>query len=123
MESVKLKTPLDAVTATTTSDAMDVKYAKKITFLFTRSNHSSGSSTFTVEGSIDGSTYVALNKLVTNVTNTNAQTPVRVASVALSANGSAMVSLDMQYDAYTHIKVTVTEVTDGTHTAKCLITY
>lgn len=120
---VTLCTPLNAVVATTTSAAQNIEGAKKVTFLFKRADHTAGSSTFTVTGSIDGSTYVALNKLISNVTNTNAQTKTRVASVALSSNTSALYSLDLENDTYTDIKITVTEVTDGTHTAKMLIEY
>lgn len=119
---IKTVTALDAVTATTTSDAINVKYAKKIIFMFTRADNAGGSSTFTVTGSIDGTNYATLNKLISNAANTNAQTPARVASVAISnTDATSTASLDLQYDLYQYIKVTVTEVADGTHTCKIFI--
>ena len=116
-------TPLNAVTATTTSEEIVIAGAKKVSFLFKRANHSAGSSTFTVEVSLDGTTYVAYNKLISNATNTNAQTLTRVASVALASDTSALYSMDLQNDAIYSIKITATEVTDGTHTAQCLVEY
>lgn len=123
MKQTKVITALNAVTATTTSEAIDVKYAEKITLLLTRENHSAGSSAFTVTGSVDGATYVALNTLIDNVTNTNAQTLTRIATKTLSANGSALVALDLEQFGYSFIKVTVTEATDGTHSAVVFVEY
>lgn len=118
---VREVTALDGVTATTTSDPISVVGAKKLTLLMTRANHSSGSSAFSVTGSVDGTTFVTLNKLITNVTNTNAQTKIRAASVTLSANGSELAGIDIEDMGLHSIKVTVTETTDGTHSAKVLI--
>lgn len=120
-DTLFVKRMIDAVTATTVSDPLLVAGAKKISFMFTRANHAAGTSTFTVEGSLDGVTYVALNKLISNVTNTNAQNLTRVASVALAANGSTLASLDIEADTLYMIRVTVTEATDGTHSAVVLI--
>jgi len=117
----KLITVLDAVTATTTSSAQVVSGAKKITFFFTRANHSAGSSTFKVSGSIDGTTFVDLNSLIEDLTNTNAQNYTRTATVALSANGTKVAGLDLTHLGYEAIKVTVTEGVDGTHSCSMLI--
>lgn len=117
------KTLLDAVTETTTSAAINVAGARRITLAFTRANHSSGSTAFTVEGTIDGSTWIALNLIVKNVTNTNAQTLTRVSSVSLSSNTSELVGLDLEGLGLLEIRVVATETTDGTHTAKALIEY
>lgn len=116
-------TPINSVTATTTSSAIDFSGVKRATWFFTRADHSSGSSTFTVEVSFDGVTWVAFNKLITNVTNTNAQTPVRVASVALSSNTTQTVAMDLSHDAFPFARVTATEATDGTHTAQLVREY
>ena len=123
-----MKTPviykvLDAVTATTTSEAINIENAEKATLEFTRSAHSAGSSTFAVTVSLDGVTYIAYNKLITNVANTNAQTQIRVASVALASNTSSFVSMDLTQDSFRYMKVTVTEATDGTHTCKASVVY
>ncbi len=120
-DTYSVKTLLDAVTATTTSEEIVIAGAKKVSFMFTRAAHAAGTSTFTVEVSLDGTTYVAYNKLISNVTNTNAQTLTRVASVVLAANGSTYASLDLDHDAIYSMKVTATEATDGTHTAKAII--
>lgn len=116
-------TALNAVTATTTSNEIVIAGAKKVTLYMTRADHSAGSSAFSVDASGDGTTYVDYNKLITNVANTNSQTPVRAASVTLSADGSEMASMDLEYDTIYSIKVTVTETTDGTHSCDLLIEY
>lgn len=127
MRTPKLVTALNGVTATTTSAAIDVREAEKITLLFNRSNHGSGSSTFTVEGSIDNDAttgvFEPLNILIDNVTNTNTGTLTRVASCAFSNNDSKLYALDLEQFGFTFIKITVTEVADGTHTAKALVEY
>jgi len=120
-DTYSVKTLLDAVTATTTSEEIVIAGARKVSFMFTRANHAAGSTAFSVEVSLDGTTYVAYNKLISDVTNTNAQTLTRVASVSLAANGSAYASLDLTSDAIYSIRVTATETTDGTHTAKVII--
>jgi hypothetical protein len=112
---------LDAVTATTTSEPVNIENAEKITLMLTRANHSAGSSAFAVTVSIDGITYVTFSKLISNVTNTNAQTKTRVASVSLASNTSSAVDMDLENSIFRWMKVTVTETTDGTHTAKALI--
>lgn len=112
---------IDAVTATTVSEPINIENAEKISLIFTRANHSAGSTAFSVEVSLDGTTYVAFNKLITNVTNTNAQTKTRVASVSLASNTSSIVAMDLENDIFRWMRITATETTDGTHTAKALI--
>ena len=119
----KRVTALDAVTATTTSEEIVISGAKKVTLYMTRADHSSGSTAFSVDVSADGTTFIDYNKLITNATNTNAQTLVRTGSVSLGANGSQIASMDLQHDAVYAIKVTATETTDGTHSCSVLIEY
>lgn len=107
---------LNVVTATTTGNIISLEGAKKVSLRLTRASHSAGSSTFTVTGSIDGTNFTALNNIVTDVTNTNAQTVTRVASVALSSNTSQFVSLDLTYYTLKAIKVVATIATDGSAT-------
>jgi hypothetical protein len=111
------------VTATTTFPVVNIENAEKVTLMFTRANHSAGSTEFTVEGSIDGTTYVALNTIVDNVTNTNSQTLTRVASVSLASNTSKLYALDLENFNYKLIRVTATETTDGSHSYKALIEF
>lgn len=114
---------LDAVTATTTSEAFSLEGVKKLTLQFIRADHSAGSSAFAVTVSNDGVNYVTYNKLIDNVTNTNAQTLTRVASCTLSSNTSKVYSMDLADDCYKWMKVTVTETTDGTHSAIAQVQY
>jgi len=121
MSSTRLVTALSAVATTTTSEAIDIRYAKKVSILLTRAAHNSGNHVFTVTGSIDGTTYVICNKLIKNIANAISEGLTRVASVTLSANGSELVSLDLENDSFHYIKVTATKTTDGTATAIILI--
>jgi hypothetical protein len=54
--------------------------------------------------------------LIDNLTNSNVQTPTRINSKSLAADGDAMVWMDPACPA-THIEITATETTDGTHSA------
>lgn len=101
------------VAATATSNDIPVASAKKVTLYMNRTNHSAGSSTFTVTGSVDGVTFVALNNIISQVTNTNAQTLTRVASVALASNTNAINGLDLSYLSLKAIRVVCTIATDG----------
>lgn len=112
---------LNAVTATTTSSVIPVDGAKKVSFYFQRAAHTSGTTTFTVTGSVDGDNFITLNTIVSHVTNTNAQTITRVASVAPSGNATALASLDLDHLALKAIKVVATIATDGNGSATVLV--
>jgi hypothetical protein len=113
--AIRLVTALNAVVATTTSDPIDVKYAKKITLLLTQADHSSGNFVFTVSGSVDGTTFVALNNLRDNSTGVL----TLVASKTLSTDTSVLMTVDLCGTgmSLSQIKVTGTRTTDGTATA------
>ena len=64
----------------------------------------------------DGTNFVAYDRITTNVTNTNAQTDARVASVTLSSNGSQMAFFPVG-DHFNYIYVVATVTTDGSYTA------
>lgn len=119
----KVLTLINAATASASSPEIVIAGAKKITLFFTRANHAAGSSAFDVDVSYDGTTYVDYNKLISNVTNTNAQTLTRVGSVTLSSNTTSMVSMDLQHDTFYSMVVNVVETTDGTHSAFAVIEY
>lgn len=108
---------IDAATATTTSEAISLEGVKKCTLQFIRANHSAGSSLFAVTVSLDGINYVTFNKLIDNVANTNAQTLTRVASSSLASDTSKVYEMDLANGCYKWMKVSVTETTDGTHSA------
>lgn len=117
-------TVLDGVTATTTSQIIYCKGAKKITFMFKRADHSAGNTVFTVATSIDDTNFVTSNMLIDNVANSNAQNLTRVSEYDTgAANATKLYALDMTSFGCTSFKVTATETTDGTHTAKALIEY
>jgi len=122
-----ISTPLNAVTATTTSSAVNTENANKITCLFTRANHSSGSSAFSVLGSVDGTTFEAIMLVKIIASDAGAGTAgedigyTRALSATLGADGSENWGVDIKHTCFKEIKVKVTETTDGTHTAKVLI--
>jgi len=79
-----------------------LKGAKAVSFFFTRNGDSSSvaTSTFQVQVSPDGTAWVDYNKLIANVTNTNAEELTRVSSVEIvGATSTSMVSMDLVYDA------------------------
>ncbi len=121
MKRPKLLLIMDAIDATTTSDPIDIEGTKRIQFEFTRSNHTSGNTVYSVSFSVDGVTYVTANKLIDNVANTNAQTLTRVASATLSSSTSKHYAVDLQHDYFKWMKVTATRTTDGKATVKALL--
>ena len=128
-------TALNAVTATTVSSKFWVGGAKRIGFHFRRANHSAGSTAFSVKGSLEpfengigakdaynnptgagGVTMTALNMLINNLEDTNAESEVRSTDVSLSADGDAIAWLE-PHVLVNWLEVTATETTDGTHSA------
>lgn len=110
------QTLLSAVVATTTSSPFNIEGFKRVGLQFLAASVSSGNGVFTVEGTIDGVNWVALNMLIDNVTNTNVQTLTRVASKTLSTNTSVLVWLD-DILGLKAIRVKVTRTTDGAYSA------
>lgn len=110
---------LDAVVATvanTDARIYDCSKRQLKSIQFTRSAHSAGSSAFGVEVSNDGTNWVVYNRLITNATNTNAQTDLRAAAPTLSSNTSSIHFFPTS-DYFRYIRVFVTRTTDGTSTA------
>lgn len=141
MTRQRIITALDAVEATTTSEKYFVGDAKRVGLMFRRADHTSGSTAFTVKASLEGYvngngttaldirdnkkggagvTMTALNMLVDNVTNTNAQTRTRVNGKTLSAAGDAFLWLEPDF-LVNWLEITATETTDGTHSAWIVI--
>lgn len=121
MGKVQVITALNAVTATTTSSKIWVGDFDRVAILYRRANHGSGSTAFTVKAGFaqlasDTPTMTAYNLLISNVTNAISEGITHVNSTTLSANGDAMVWMDPAAPA-THIEITATETTDGTHSA------
>ena len=120
MSSYSTQKLLNGVLVTTTSDAFEVGSATGVSLQFVASAISSGNGVFTVLVSNDGVNYIAYNRLVSNVTNTNGQTDTRVASVTLSSNTNAVVFIPAS-DAFKFIKVVATVTTDGAYSANLFV--
>lgn len=116
MRSYSSQTLLNAVAATTTSSAFELGSAVGRSLQFVATGISAGNGVFTVEISNDGTNWIAYNRLVPNVTDTNAQDDTHVASVTLSSNTNAIVFIP-EDDAFKFIRVVVTRTTDGTYSA------
>ena len=112
---------LDGVTATTTSGKHYVGGHGRLGIRMNRADHGSGSSTFSIKGSLQDEstvtpTMTAINLWIDNVTNTNAEMITRVNEKALGANGDEYLWLDPSATV-NWLEITVTEVSDGTHSA------
>jgi hypothetical protein len=119
----QLVTALNAVTATTTSQVINIEGASKVVLFYKRADHSAGKTVFSADVSVDGSNFVTYNKWISNAANTNAQTLTRVASVDTgTANATGFITMSPE-DGFREIKVTATETTDGTHSAWVYIEY
>jgi len=121
MKSPKVYTALNAVTATTTSEEFYIGDFKRVAFLFRRADHKAGSTEFTINQGFSAEagtmpTMTASNMLIINVANDNSQSAYTHSSVVLAANGDGFAWLDPSCAA-THVSVTATETTDGTHSA------
>lgn len=123
MKRPELKVLFVDEVASKVSDVVSLEGAKRVTLLFTRTDHTAGSSVFSVEVSLDGITFITFNKLIDNVANTNAQTLTRVASSSLASATSKYYSMDLQHDYFKFMRVSGTVVTDGKVTAKSYIEY
>ena len=89
-----------------------------VSIQFSSTGITSGNGVLTVEVSNDGYNWTAYNRLVTNVTNTNAQTDTRVASVTLSTNASSIVVIP---DPFAFYRVLCAVTTDGLYTATAYV--
>lgn len=113
---------LDAVTVTTVSAKVYIGEYARVAILLRRADDAGGTSAFTVKGGFaalpgDNPTMTALNTLIDNVTNTNANGFTRVNGKSIAAsNGDAMLWLSPETPV-THLEITVTETADGTHSA------
>lgn len=120
MREIEITKAIDAQTADKTSDAIKTKGAEKISLFFKASSITSGNGIFTVEVSPDGTNWIAYNKLIDNLINSNVQTLTRVASKTLNSNTSVMVTMDPN-DVYQFLRVKLDMTTDGTYDAWVLV--
>jgi len=126
------KTILNAVVASTTSSAIEIDGARRVTLLLSTNIpvESTASTTFTVDVSLDGTNFFDYNKLVENLADTNAESLTRISSKAFTATSTGyIVSMDLENDVYKSMKVKAvliepqgaTHITDAT--CKALIEY
>ena len=125
MTSPKIITALDGVVATTTSNHIPIGSFKRVALLFRRADDDTGVSAFTVTGGFatDGMestdpTMTSYAMLIDNVANSNSQTNLtHTASHSITnENADVLVWLDPLCPV-THIQITVTETSNGTHSA------
>jgi len=99
--------------ASPTSTAFRLAGAKRATFFFSQGLNGAaagrGTTTFQIWIGSDvtvtnDDAFIVYNKLISNVTNTNAQTLTRVASVALDSTATSTVSMDLESDSYPILK-------------------
>lgn len=107
---------ITAVTTTTTSEPISIAGAKRISMMLTRANHTSGSTTWTVEISMDGTTWDEYNMLIDHVTNTNVQDVVRTNQKVQGGNATEFMLVDTEYLAARYMRLKATVATDGTAT-------
>lgn len=129
---VKDVTVLDAVIATTTSSAIDIRGAKRVTLFLDQdlidANDGLATTTFAVTVSTDKTTFITYNKLIDNVTNANSQDLTRVASKVVDDGTDYILSMDLSQDVFTQFKLTATTLTtepvaSTTVTVQALIEY
>ncbi len=110
---------LDAVTTSVANTAAlpyDSSKRQLKSIQFTCSGHTSGNGVFGVEVSNDGTNWIVYNRLIPNLTGTNAQTDAAVAAPTLSSNTSAIYFFPTS-DLFRYIRVFVAVTTDGTYSA------
>lgn len=105
---------ITATVANTSGLPIDLSKRQLKSIQFTCANHTSGNGAFGVEVSNDGTNWVVYNRLVSNVTNTNAQTDTRVAAPTLSTNTSAIYFMPEQ-DLFRYLRVFCAVTTDGSY--------
>lgn len=119
---------IDAVTATTVSDAIYVGGAKRIGLMFRRADNAGGASAFTVGFSMEPAdtttpTFSAFNMLISNVTNDNTHHETRVNGATITnTNADAFLFVD-ENCVVNWLQITVTETSDGTHSAWIILEY
>lgn len=108
--------PTAATVANTAAKGFDCSKRQLKSIQFTASGITSGNGAFGVEVSNDGTNWIVYNRLISNVTNTNAQSDTRVAGPTLSSNTSSIYFFPTS-DLFRMIRVFVTVTTDGTYSA------
>lgn len=96
------------------SNIVNTNFIDDITFQFVGTGITSGNGVLTVLGSNDGTNYTAISFLDPTQANTNAQNPVRLTSLTLSANGSKIGAIENVWK-FEFIKFNLAWTTDGAY--------
>lgn len=119
----RFHTIIDASTVSVTdpvallgTNTVDLSMRKKYSIQFIASAVVSGNGVFKVYVSNNGTDWVQYNRLTDNVTNTNAQTDTRVASVTLSSSSNKMYFFP-DGDHFRYLGVSLAVTTDGAYSA------
>ena len=105
-------TMLDAVASTTTSEIYDVSKRQLVSIQFTATTYSSGSGTFSISASNDGTNFVSNVAFLDAVSTTPTTLVIQKAITATATPGIAILNPSFRY-----IKVTCTVAGTGTYTA------
>lgn len=103
-----------------------LKGAEAATMYFTRygASDSEATSTFNIQVSMDGTTWIDYNKMISNVTNSNSQELTRVSSVTIvGATSTVMTSLDLNQDAPYAVRCIATIGDDGSNECRATAKY
>jgi hypothetical protein len=117
LKTVSIRTAnADTTTGAVTGINVDISDAKKVGILLRVAAHTSGNTVFTVKGSMENldlsPAFLAINTLITNTANTNAQMPTRVASVTVSSAVDTFLWLD-DFALLNMLQVNYNTTTDG----------
>lgn len=108
-------------TADKTTGAINILGAKRVVLFCKRASHTSGNTVFSAVVGVGGNE-ITYNKWISNVTNTNTQTLLRVASLTLSAATNGFLTMSPE-DTFETIKVTADVTTDGANSAWLILDY
>lgn len=107
--------------------AFNITGAKAVTWYFSRggaTGPNTGTSTFRVEVSDNGTNWYRYYKLVSNVTNSNSQNLTRVETVAIEAATSTTITgMDLTNDSFKFVRCIVAETIDGDHSCRATARY
>ena len=129
--TIKIVDLFSGTSTPATSTPVRIFGAKKVTLALTADGGTVGGkflvlvnrNATTTNQAVD-SAYRQFNKLISDVSNTNAQQLTRLDSVNLNVATTTIASMDLQYDTFSHLKCALYETADGgTYSCKAIIEY
>lgn len=125
MRSYKNIVALDSVSATSVSEIIGIRGAKKVTLAFKR-NHTSGNGVFTIQATLDrndDNSWVDAVIMLSNTPHNVSQEEQRVLSATFNSAETRLYALDLEQFGYDAIKVKVTENGVGSSSCVALVEY